>query len=171
MDNKLLEYHMQKGWVVFLFVFYITIIFIGISFLYYIIISKMNGVLEQETIKTYTFFVSVLSSAMMTGIRYTQKLYKACIDGRVLFDSNNKAVEVGNVAYFFLRPIYSIGFSVIFVVCLLGGIKFLNGGMDCVINERTVYLSAIVSAVIGYSIGKVLDMFELVSKDYINKII
>ncbi|MBO4840487.1 MAG: hypothetical protein J5524_05255 [Bacteroidaceae bacterium] len=108
---------------------------------------------------------------MMTSVRYSQKLYKACIDGRVSPVNTNKSVLVGNVFYFLLRPAYSVVFSVIFVVCLMGGLLFLSGGLDCAINERMVYLSAIVSGFVGFSIGNVMDMFELVSKDRIGKIL
>ena len=170
MDNKPLEYHIPKGWVISLFCYYAIIILAGIAFLLFILISKMDVVLEPGTIRNYTYCVSILSSAMMTGIRYSQKLYKACIDGRVFYENDSKPKLMGNVVYFLLRPFYSVAFAVIFVICLIGGMKFLNGGMDCVINERTVYLSAIVSAFIGYFIGKVLDMFEFVSKDRVDRI-
>jgi len=169
MDNKPLDYHIQKGWVIFLFIFYTMIVLVGITLLLYILIEKMTGQLGQDDVKTFTFYVSMLASTMMTGVRYSQKLYKACIDGRVSFDNSNKSVVIGNVVYFLLRPLYSVAFSVLFVICLLGGIKFLGGGMDCVINERMVYLAAIASGFIGYSIGSVLDIFEIVSKDHVGK--
>ena len=170
MENKPLDYQMQKGWVIFLFIFYSVIVLSGIILLLIILINKMDGKLSLNGIRTYTFYVSMLSSAMMTGVRYSQKLYKACIEDRVTFDSNINACAIGNVLYFLLRPLYSIAFSVIFVICLLGGLLFLGGGMDCVFNERMVYLSAIVSGFIGYSIGNVLDLFELLSKDHIAKL-
>lgn len=170
MDNKPLEYCMQRGWVIFLFIFYAIIIMSGMTLLLYILIEKMGGELKLDAIRTYTFYASMLSSTMMTGVRYSQKLYKACIDGRVTFDNTNKSVLVGNVVYFLLRPVYSVTFSVIFVICLMGGLMFLGGGMDCAINERMVYLASIVSSFIGFSIGNMLDMFELVSKDRVGKI-
>lgn len=170
MDNKSLDYHLPKGWVITLFILYTAIVLAGIALLLYILIIKMDGTLDKTAVRSYTFYVSMVSSAMMTGIRYSQKLYKACIDGRVFYSNENKSILIGNVLYFLLRPIYSIAFSVIFVICLLGGLMFLGGGLDCTINERMVYLAAIISSFIGYSIGNVLDMFELVSKDHVGKI-
>lgn len=169
MDNKPLDYHIPQGWVIFIFVYYFALILGGAIFVLYFLLYGMQGELSQESVREYTFYVSMLSSAMLTGVRYSQKLYKACIDGRVSFESNNKSVIIGNVVYFLLRPLYSVAFSVLFVICLLGGIKFLGGGMDCVINERMVYLAAIASGFIGYSIGSVLDIFEIVSKDHVGK--
>lgn len=171
MDNKPLDYHIPQGWVIFIFVYYFALILGGAIFVLYFLLYGIQGELSQESVREYTFYVSMLSSAMLTGVRYSQKLYKACIDGRVSFESNNKSVIIGNVLYFLLRPIYSVVFTIMFVICLIGGLKFLVGGMDCTINERMVYLSAIVSGIIGFSIGNVLDLFDVFSKEQINKII
>lgn len=171
MENKPLEYHMREGWVIFLFVFYILVILSGMSFLLFILIWEMNRQIDLNDVRTYTFFMSMASAAMMTGVRYSQKLYKACIDGRVTFENTSRSVLVGNVLYFLLRPIYSVVFSVIFVVCLMSGLLFLSGGWDCAINERMVYLAAIVSGFVGFSIGSVMDMFEFVSRERIGKIL
>lgn len=153
------------------FVYYILMILVGVILIQYVLIDKVREGNSQETIGMYTFFVSLLSSVMMTGVRYSQKLYKACIDGRVSFESSNKSVIIGNVMYFLLRPVYAVAFAIVFVVCLLGGLSFIMGGMDCSFNEKTVYLSAIVSGFIGFSVGNVLDSFETISKDKINKMI
>jgi len=118
----------------------------------------------------YTFFVSMLASAVFSSICYSKKLYKACIDGRLLFVNTNRAIFIGNIWYFFLRPIFAVAFSVLFVVCLLGGVLFLMNGLDCAINERMVYLSAIISSAIGYSVGNLLDKFSIVSEKTITKI-
>ncbi len=171
MNNKGLDYYVPKRWVVFLFVYYLLMILVGVIFIQYVLICKIREGSSQETIRMYTFFVSLLSSVMLTGVRYSQKLYKACIDGRVSFESSNKSVFIGNVMYFLLRPVYAVAFAIVFVVCLLGGLSFIMGGMDCSFNERMVYLSSIVSGFIGFSIGNVLDSFETVSKDKINKML
>ncbi len=170
MENKPLEYYIPKAWVITLFVFYSVIILAGGTVLLYIF-NKLGESCTYEKIRMYTFFVSILSSAMLTAVRYSQRLYKACIDGRVFFTGENKAIVIGNIMYFLFRPIYAVAFAVIFVVCLLGGLLFIMNGMDFVINERIVYLAAIISAFIGYSIGNVLDSFEYISKDKLNKII
>lgn len=171
MDNKSLDYYMPKGWVVFMFIYYFVLILVGVVLILYILLYGMRGELCQEYVREYTFCVSMLSSIMLTGVRYSQKLYKACIDGRVSFENSSKSIIIGNVLYFLLRPVYSLVFTIMFVICLIGGLKFLVGGMDCVTNERMIYLSAIVSGVIGFSIGNVLDLFDIFSKDQINKIL
>ena len=171
MDNKALDYCIPKGWIVLLFVYYLLVVTFCLTFILYILIEKMGNVYCQDTIRMYTFFVSMLSGSMLAGVRYSQKLYKACIDGRVSCESGNKTQIIGNVMYFLFRPIYAVVFAVVFAICLLGGLLFILGGLDCLINERMVYLAAIVSGIIGFSIGNVLDSFEFVSKDKINKML
>lgn len=171
MDNKLLEYHMSKGWVIVIFVYYFLMIIAGVGLILYIIISKIGYIGTQEEIKKYTFIMSILSSAMFTAVRYSQKLYKACIDGRVVIVHDSKIVFIGNILYFILRPIYAVVFTLITVVGLLGGLVFLMNGFECVISERMIYLVAILSAFIGYSIGRFIDLFEIVSIDKVNKIV
>lgn len=171
MDNKLLEYHISKGWVIFIFIFYLLIIIVGLGLIPYILISKIDDISSSEEVKMYTLIMSILSSTTLTSVRYSQKLYKACINKRVSFVNDNDTINIGNIMYFMLRPIYAAVFTLIFVVCMLGGFMFLMNGLDFIINERVIYFSAIVSSFIGYSIGSVIDMFEIISKDRVNKII
>lgn len=170
MDNKPLNYQISKCWTIILFVYYCLIIIVGVGFLLYYFIEEIKSSLPQEYIKKYTFIVSILASAMMSAVRYSQKLYKACIDGRVAFKGENKSMFIGNSMYFFLRPVYSVTLAVVFVVCLIGGLFFLMNGLDCIMNVRMVYLSAIVSAFIGYSIGSAIDAFETISKNRLSKL-
>ncbi len=173
-EKNELVYHIPKGWVRFLYIYYILLIVGGIAFMLNIILmintSHKTNVIANADYVMYTFFVSMLASAAFSGVCYSRKLYKACIDGRVLFENTNRAVFIGNIWYFSLRPIFAVAFSVLFVVCLLGGVYFLMNGLDCVMNERMVYLSAIISSAIGYSVGNLLDRFSIVSEKTITKI-
>ena len=162
-----LVYHVTKGWVRFLYTYYILLIAGGIAFMLNIILminsSQTPSKITDSDYVMYTFFVSMLASAAFSSICYSKKLYKACIDGRLLFENTNRAVIIGNIWYFSLRPIFAVAFSVLFVVCLLGGVYFLMNGLDC-------YLSAIISSAIGYSVGNVLDRFSIISERTITKI-
>lgn len=169
MGNNKLQYHIPIGWVIFLFFYYALLIVGGIAFMLYIILLINEQSVQNYT--CYTFYVSMLSSASFASIYYSKKLYKACIDERLLYEENtNRAVILGNIMYFMLRPIFAVAFSVLFVICILGGVFFLMNGLDCMVNERMVYLSAIISCAIGYSIGNVLDLFESLSERTINNI-
>ena len=157
------------GWVIFLFSYYTLLIVGGIAFVLYIILLINEQSVQNYT--CYTFYVAMLSSASFASIYYSKKLYKACIDERLLYEeSTNKAVTLGFIMYFMLRPIFAVAFSVLFVICILGGVFFLMNGLDCKVNDRMVYLSAIISSAIGYSIGNVLDLFESLSERTINNI-
>lgn len=165
-----LKYHIPKNWLIFLYVYYFILVIIGVIFILDILWYKMKPDITPILIKKYTFIVSMLSSAMMAGVCYSRKLYKACIDGNLQYQNDNSAVIIGNIVYFFLRPIYAVVFTVVFVICIIAGFLFIMNGVDFVINERMVYFAAVTSSFIGYSVGNVLDMFELHSSEKIKKI-
>lgn len=171
MNNKQLDYHIPKGWVVAIFIYYGIMIITGVSLICFIMIGKVGSNIPKEEIQLYSFIVAILSGAMLASVRYSQKLYKACIDKRVLYENENKAVYLGNIMYFLLRPLYAIVFSVLFVICLLGGLMFLMNGLEVVLNDHMIYFTAFVSAFIGYSIGGVIDSFEIISKEKLNKMV
>ncbi len=169
MGNNGLKYHIPMGWVIFLFFYYTLLIVGGIAFMLYIILLINEQSVQNYT--CYTFYVSMLSSVSFASIYYSKKLYKACIDERLLYEeSTNKAVTLGIIMYFILRPIFAVAFSLLFVICILGGVFFLMNGLDCLVNDRMVYLSAIISSAIGYSIGEVLDLFKSISNRTINNV-
>lgn len=181
--SKGLTYHIPQKWVIALYAYYTILIFSGASLLLYILIGNMyidkfenekkpeyiTKHEDENKIMKYTYFVSMLSSVMLSSVRYSRKLYKACIDERIKTNEDNISKNVGNIMYFFLRPIYAVIFAIIFVISILGGAFFITGGMNFVINEKMVYLSAIVSCIIGYSVGDVIDIFEKYSSDKIKK--
>ena len=175
--SKLL-YHIPKGWVIALYAYYLSLILGGITCMLYIFLLikvtndpcyRVSIICSSEYVR-YSFFVSMLSSAVFSSIYYSKKLYKACIDGRLLFKNENNAIILGNIMYFFLRPIFAVAFSLLFVVCILGGFFFLMNGLEYVMNERMVFLSAIISSAIGYSVGNVLDRFNIYSEKAITNI-
>lgn len=162
--NKML-YHITKGWTIGLFIYYSLMIIVGMCLILYILIGII-GSSHSIDLKMYTFIVSLLSSMIFAGVCYSRKLYKALIDKRIIIEGSWEE-KTGNIMYFILRPLYAVVFAFLFVVCILGGAFFVSGGLDCIINEKMVYLTTIMSSVIGYSIGRVLDLFEKYGKDKI----
>ena len=160
-----MRYEIPKGWAIGLFGYYFLMILVGLFLVLYILIARMEGS-QGVDLKMYTFIVSLLSSMVFAGVCYSRKLYKALIGERIS-EKGNWDKKAGNIMYFILRPVYAVAFAFLFVVCIFGGVFFVTGGMECIINEKMVYLSTIMSSIIGYSIGRVLDVFEKYGRDKI----
>ncbi len=67
------------------------------------------------------------------------------------------------MAYFLFRPLFSIVFVVVMIVCLLSGMYTVTGVLDYILNDKFIYLSMIISSFIGYSIGNFMDNFQKIS--------
>ena len=98
-----------------------------------------------------------------------KRLYKACITDRII-ECYSTFGQLGNIVYFVLRPFYSFVFVITMIFALLSGMFVITGNLDYIINEKFLYLCVILSSFIGYSVGHVLDKFELYSKEKIENL-
>jgi hypothetical protein len=103
---------------------------------------------------------------MLCCVQYLKRLYKACIDNRVK-ESDENLKRLGYLLYFLLRPVYAMVFTIVTVFAMLAGIIVVSM-VDFVVNYRFMYLCVVVSSVIGFSIGRVLDTFEVIGKSKIS---
>lgn len=135
-----------------------------ISNIFNITSEENNRKLIIETLKT-----SLSVSGMLCGLQYIQRLYKACIAHRIVGNITISG-RMGNIMYFVIRPICSFAFVIVMIFALLSGMYIVTGNLDYVINEKFLYLCVIFSSFIGYSIGRVLDKFGIISNKQIENI-
>lgn len=161
MDKKnVLIFTLTKSMIVFLFIYYFLILIIGsISSIY--IACNVKNINEDNLLKN-AFIVSISVSGMLCSIQYIHRLYKACINEKIKI-SSEFLKSIGNFTYFVFRPFFSFAFVIIMIFSLLSGMYVVTGEMDCIVNEKFLYLCVILSSFIGFSIGKVLDKFKNVS--------
>lgn len=164
-DN--LIFTLSKTSVIFLFIYYTAIIIVG-GVIAIKIACSMEQVTHGQLLKN-TFFASLSVSGMLCSIQYIKRLYKACLTERIDSD-DNKYKRIGNIIYFLLRPLFSWAFVIVMVFSLLSGMFVVSGNLDYVLNEKFLYLCVIVSSFIGFSIGKLLDKFEILSDEKIDSI-
>jgi len=53
---------------------------------------------------------------------------------------------------------------------MLAGLVFVTTSIYYIVNEKFLYLCAVISSFIGFSVGKVLDGFESLNSKKINKL-
>ena len=153
-----LEYFLSKNLLIFLFTYYMLILIGGCASTIYIGCSLTEQI-TQALLLLKTFIISLSVSGMLCSIQYIKRLYKACITGRINTQPDTFK-RIGILAYFISRPFFACVFSVIAIFCLLSGMFIITGSLDYILNKKFLYLCVIISAIIGFSIGKVFDKFE-----------
>ncbi len=79
----------------------------------------------------------------------------------------SKEQRIGTMAYFLFRPLVACVFSILLLFALLSGMTVVTGAVDYILNERFVYLSAVLSGCMGFSVGKYLDQLEKTSEEIV----
>ncbi|MDE5722080.1 MAG: hypothetical protein K2I30_05010 [Clostridia bacterium] len=167
--RKNLRYTLTKTWSVLIIVYYVLLLILGITGSI-IILSNLEYYLKANLLLT-TILCSIGMTCAFCSIQYLQLIYKACIDKRIdIIKKNDNPRDdfseqiLGNVLYFILRPLFAIVFVIIAVFSLLGGFILITSSMDYIINDRFFYFSVIISCIIGFSIGNLLDKFDAFSR-------
>ena len=164
-----LHYDLSKGNVITLFVYYIILIAGGIFGSVVTILQLVQNEMPTKVLLQNTIIASFSVSIMLNGVQYCKRLYKACITERIIL-SEKPFGTLGNLMYFILRPLYALVFTVVMIFALLSGMFIVTGNLDYIINERFLYLCAVLSSFIGFSTGHLLDKFEAISHKKIENI-
>jgi len=167
MDKKKadLQYVLSRSGIKILTGYYIAIIVV--SMVISIWVMSISISIQAESILFYTGISTISVAAMLCCLQYLKRLYKACIDKRIVPPEPADDVRtIGNFLYFALRPFYAMAFAVVADFALLSGVIIVSSA-EIVINNRFMYLCIIISSIIGFSIGKVLDVFETISENKI----
>ena len=161
-----LNYVLSKKCLHIVVAYYIVILIAGMIAAIFVMIDSPK--FSSDNILLYTNVASLSVAGMLCSIQYLKRLYKACLNERVIFSqANNEIVQFGNFMYFVLRPVYAMAFVVVAEFALLSGVIIVTS-VDFQINERFLYLCVVMSSIIGFSIGRVLDGFEALSSKKVN---
>ncbi len=166
-DN--LIYNLSKKMLIFLFIYYFTILICG-GIIAISIACNLVQELNQEQIIKMAFIVSIAVSGMLCSIQYIKRLYKACLTDRI--ETHDDIVKyIGNITYFVFRPFFALAFSIVMVFMLLSGMFIVTGNLDYILNIKFIYLCVVLSGFLGFSVGNLLDRFEKISKEKISNIL
>lgn len=166
--SKDIKYSLNKTDIIFLFIYYSVISIVGLVLTVIVFCSITSNKPGSEKLLIYTIITSISVSCILCSIRYIKRLYQACISQRII-ENDNSIIRLGNIFYFMLRPLFAAVFIFIIIISLLSGITIVTSGLDFVLNARFLYLCVVISSIVGYSIGSVLDKFEKISENKVNK--
>lgn len=164
-DN--LVYDLKRYMLVILLIVYFSCIILGCGILIYVLCFYDM----DEHIMMWTVISSIGCSVCMCSIQYIKRLYKACIYDRInIVNEKNNLKICGNFIYFLARPIFAVVFTVVFIFAIKAGFIAIFEIENFDGNNRFLYFCTVISGMIGFSVGKVLDYFGKVSIDNIKKI-
>lgn len=168
MNKKNEWFKLRKSIRIFLFCYLLLLLLSSMSLSIYSI-ANLDKLIETYGIKNITLFCSIIFSLMGGSLYYIRKLYKACINLDVVnpIDENDNIRETGVFLYFFLRPIFSIVLSIIFFVSMMN--LMMNFVESPKISSNFPYTIMFLTFFVGYSAGNVIDKFEKMGKEIINK--
>ncbi|TAK64167.1 hypothetical protein [Methylobacter sp.] len=162
--------YLTNPWITSLFIYYFFVLLVGFS------MSILALQPDFIDIKTYNILtLSIIGSIGMAlngaAIFYIRKLYKLCFDDRLkIDDSNNIYVRrLGTVIYFFARPLFSIGFAILFIIGLQSGFM-LTSNKPIELNSGFIYLTMFLSFFGGFLSGKVIKKLEVSGEKVISKV-
>lgn len=168
MENKHeLRYTLRFWMLITIFVVYIcAMIFGGVVIVFILCCYDF-----KTHIMLYTIYASFSSALCTCAMQYTKRLYKACIYKRVeLGEEKNRMECIGNFIYFLVRPLFALAFVIIFILAVKAGIIVILDNKNWIENDRFLYVCAVASSLIGFSVGKVLDMFQEISYKNVDKV-
>ncbi len=165
--QKNLHYTLTKKTFIFLVVYYCVLLIAGIAFCVYVL-SQVTELVSKNLL-LWTSICSIASSVTFSSIHYLKIIYKASITERIDPPNGISLCHLGNIIYFVLRPIFAMAFSIITIFAMVGGLIIITTSLEYIINERFLYLSVAISSIIGFSTGTVLDKFNFLSKQQIEK--
>ncbi len=133
---------------------------------------KHDYFINELSITSISLIGGIGTALMGATIFYLRKLYKSSIKNILSEPSEDKdkTKELGLFAYYLLRPIFAMVFSVIFHIGLKASISFVTV-TETNLAEGMIYLTMIVSFFLGFAAGDLINKLEDYSKDIVDKTI
>lgn len=156
-------------WIVIIFVYYFFVFAAGI---YTALMALLPEHFLTGNASTFTLAVigAIGMSATGSAIYYLRKLYKSCFLATPDSSTENKLKRIGTVIYFLVRPVFSIGFSLLVIVSLRAGFT-LASKKPIELNEGFIYVSMFLSFYVGFFSGRFINNLEESSDKMLRNVI
>lgn len=141
-----------------IFVYYCLLMIISLPYTWRIIteFSKMNA---DEIGLTELVKVAFSTGFLSSTCYYIRKLYKACIQKIVSEDGDNRIESIGLKVYFYFRPLMGAILAAFVALGIYSGF-FVFQSSPSMDAERVWIFIALISFVVGFSNGKLIDELD-----------
>lgn len=163
-------FKLSKNLLVTLFLYYLLLLLVGIITSILSLLHE-TSFLNTCSILEKSIFASIGMASMGSSIFYTKKLYKACINADVSppTTDSDEIRQLGVYLYFFLRPIFSVGFCLLILVGMRASILGATRN-NTELDNGFIYLIMFISFFAGFSAGDLLDILEDFGRGFLKSI-
>jgi len=162
--------YLTNRWVIALFAYYFSFLSLGVTCAILAIDPSILFDGEQPIIR-----LAILGSVGMASngasIFYIRKLYKLCFTEKLKLDEGNQFYirRVGTIIYFFGRPLFSVGFSILVILGMKSGfMAIIEKPFE--LNDGFIYTVMFVSFFVGFLSGRFVKKLESYGSGVINEI-
>jgi hypothetical protein len=163
--------YLTNGWITALFIYYFFIFLSGIVLA---VSSLVPGVIYEASppILHLALIGSIGMSSNGSAIFYIRKLYKLCFRENLRIDDkeNTYIRRLGTIIYFFCRPLFAIGFSLLVVIGLKSGFM-LTSTKQIELNDGFIFLTMFISFFVGFLAGRFVKKLEVSGDKILGKVI
>lgn len=161
-------FKLSKKNIKFLFIYFSILLFIGIVLS--IMVLNYEDLNWQLSITSFSIIGGIGTALTGSTIFYLRKLYKSSIKGLLTKPQSEQdnINEIGLFIYYLLRPIFAICFSLLIHICLKANVSIVSI-KSTEFEPGLIYLTMLLSFIMGFASGDVITKLELVSKDISEK--
>ncbi|RIV21255.1 hypothetical protein DYU11_17705 [Fibrisoma montanum] len=150
--------------------YYIFLFFVGL-------VLSLTALLYESYFHCFRVTISLASivggfgtALVGSSIFYLRKIYKASINKEMRQPSNEdeKIRELGMYTYFYARPMFAIGFSLLIHISLKSGVNIVTV-KETQLEIGFIYLSMFLSFFAGFASGDILTYIETKSSEWATK--
>lgn len=153
----------------------VILIYLSIMLLIGIALSLFTILNKSLALELPIIVLSILGGCGMaligSSINYLRKIYKSSIQLLMAEpeNENDKKRELGIIAYYLLRPIFAICFSILLFVCIKTGVGIITIKQTS-LDDGMIYLIMFLSFFVGFGSGDMLTKLDSYSKEVVNKV-
>ena len=149
--------YLTKKSLIVISIYYILIFLFSLRF---IITFFSNDLINYSSLHN-TINLSIYCSILGSSLYYIRKLYKdSFADGKINLKDGSFLQHFGSNFYYYTRPFFAIAFSILVILGYKSGFNFISTPKSELNPNNFIYLSAVSSLIIGFSIGKVITKLE-----------
>jgi len=161
--------YLSFRWIIIIFVYYFVVFIAGVC-------ASLAALLPEYIFENAVgiFPLAIVGSIGMastgSALFYLRKLYKTCFLVTATDIDKNNLKRVGTIIYFMVRPIFSIGFSILVLVSLRAGFTLASKN-KIEFDEGFVFVSMVLSFYVGFFSGRFINSLENSSEKMLGKVI
>lgn len=150
--------------------YYLILFFVGLALTLFSLLYESFSLPVELTISMISIIGGFGTALLGSSIFYLRKLYKASINKEMTTPTSEdeKIRELGVYTYYFLRPIFALGFSILIHIALKASVHIITV-KETRLTEGFVYLMMFLSFFAGFAAGDLITYFESRGAEWVTK--